>query len=46
MKGHISNDITVRNENFRENGALLAGGNGAESNAGETDGKFKENSVN
>jgi hypothetical protein len=27
VKRHISNDSTDRNENCRENGALLAGGN-------------------
>ena len=42
---HISNDCTGQNENFRENGALRAGGNEAESNAGETNRKFKENPV-
>ena len=46
MRRHISNDCTGQNENFRENGgALRAGGNGAESNAGGTNRKFKENSV-
>ena len=45
MRRRISNDGTGRNENFQENGALQAGGHGAESNAGETNRKFKENPV-
>ena len=42
MRLHILNDCTGQNENFRENEALRAGGNGAESNASETNRKFKE----
>ena len=45
MRRHILNDCAGKNENFRENGALRAGGHGAESNAGETNRKFKENPV-
>ena len=45
MRRHILNDCTGKNENFRENGALRAGGDEAESNAGETNRKFKENPV-
>ena len=43
MRLHILNDCTGQNENVRENGALRARGNKAESNAGETNRKFKEN---
>ena len=45
MRRHILNDCTGKDENFRENGALRAGGNGAESNASGTNRKFKEKSV-
>ena len=45
MRRRISNDCTGKNENFRENGALRAGGNGVESNAGKTNRKSKENPV-
>ena len=45
MRRHISNDCTGQNENFQENGALRAGEDRAESNAGETNRKFKGNPV-
>ena len=42
MRRNVSNNHTGQNENFRENGALRAGGNDINANADEINEKFGE----